>query len=100
MLLKDNFDTRGFSSPNDALEYIKNNKVDVVLCDFLMDEMNGIELLNKIIRNDYLKDHQNNFYFMTAYKNNQIYHKLIKTGCRIVDKDKLSKEEIIEVLSG
>jgi signal transduction histidine kinase len=37
-----------FNSPAEALEYIKNNKIDMVISDFLMPEMNGIEFLKEV----------------------------------------------------
>lgn len=37
-----------FNSPTEALEYIRNNKIDMVISDFLMPEMNGIEFLKEV----------------------------------------------------
>ncbi len=36
-----------FNSPLEALEYLQNNRVDLVLSDFYMPGLNGIELLKK-----------------------------------------------------
>lgn len=36
-----------FNSPLEALEYMQNNRVDLVISDFFMPEMNGIQLLRK-----------------------------------------------------
>ncbi len=36
-----------FNSPLEALEYIKLTKVDLIISDFFMPELNGIELLKK-----------------------------------------------------
>lgn len=36
-----------FNSPVDALNFIKQNEVQIILSDFLMPEMNGIEFLSK-----------------------------------------------------
>ena len=41
--------TTNFSNPLTAIEHIKNNTADIVFVDYLMPEMNGIELI-KIIR--------------------------------------------------
>lgn len=37
-----------FNSPVEALEFIKNNRIDLVISDFFMPEMNGIEFLKEV----------------------------------------------------
>jgi len=37
-----------FNSPVEALEYVKNNEIDLIISDFLMPEMNGIEFLSEV----------------------------------------------------
>ena len=34
-----------FNNPNEALEYLNGNEVDLIISDFIMPEMNGIEFL-------------------------------------------------------
>ncbi|MFA6989343.1 MAG: response regulator [Candidatus Gastranaerophilaceae bacterium] len=46
--LETNYDVKTFNSPGIALEYIKNNPVDMIISDFLMPKMNGIELLSEV----------------------------------------------------
>ena len=36
-----------FNSPKEAIAYIKNNMPDIIISDFLMPEMNGLEFLTK-----------------------------------------------------
>lgn len=36
------------SNPNEALEYLKNNNIDVLLLDFFMPEMNGDEFIKEL----------------------------------------------------
>lgn len=41
-------DAHFFNNPKDALEFIKENTPDLVISDFLMPEMNGLEFLSKV----------------------------------------------------
>ena len=41
-------DAHFFNSPKDALDYLKDNQPDLVISDFLMPEMNGLEFLSEV----------------------------------------------------
>lgn len=46
--LETDFDIRGFSDPTEAASYAASNPVDVVVSDYLMPKLNGIQLLGKV----------------------------------------------------
>ena len=46
--LQTDYDVHEASTPKEALSYVERARVDVVISDFLMPEMNGIELLKEI----------------------------------------------------
>ncbi|MEA3289568.1 MAG: response regulator [Campylobacterota bacterium] len=46
--LEDSYSVKTFSNPITALHDIKNNDYDLVLCDIMMPEMNGLELLKQL----------------------------------------------------
>ena len=41
-------DAHFFNSPKDALVFLESNKPDIVISDFLMPEMNGLEFLSEV----------------------------------------------------
>ena len=41
-------DVQCFNNPNEAIEYLEGNAPDIVVSDFLMPEMNGLEFLTKV----------------------------------------------------
>jgi DNA-binding NtrC family response regulator len=43
--LETDYHVSGFTSPEEAARYLKDNRVDVVVSDYLMPRMNGLQLL-------------------------------------------------------
>ena len=43
-------DARTFTDPEEALEFIAHNEVAVVICDYRMPEMTGLDLRGRIAR--------------------------------------------------
>ena len=48
LTLETDYEVQGFTSPADALSYIENNRVDVVVSDYLMPDMDGISFLARV----------------------------------------------------
>ena len=46
--LETNYEVKSFTSAKEALDYIKKNKVDLVVSDYLMPEMDGITFLSEV----------------------------------------------------
>ena len=64
------FESVFFSSPEKALQYMRENKVDVLLTDIEMPGLTGIELAEKLegmgVRIIFISSHQNYGYFRSA----------------------------------
>jgi response regulator RpfG family c-di-GMP phosphodiesterase len=48
LTLETDYEVVSFTSPRDALEYVKSKKVDLVISDYLMPDMDGIEFLAEV----------------------------------------------------
>ncbi len=48
LALKIGLKVKSYADPLKALEYIKGNSIDIVFADYLMPEMNGIDLIRRI----------------------------------------------------
>lgn len=48
LTLETEYEVVAFTSPKEALEYVKENKVDLVISDYLMPEIDGIQFLAQI----------------------------------------------------
>ena len=46
--LETSYEVSSFTSAREALEYVTNNNVDLVISDYLMPEMDGISFLGKV----------------------------------------------------
>lgn len=45
LFLSDDYDVKSFENPNLALDYLRDHKVDLVLTDYNMKPINGLEIL-------------------------------------------------------
>lgn len=45
LMLETEYQVQGFTSPEEAVRYLDNHPIDVVISDFLMPRMNGLEML-------------------------------------------------------
>jgi DNA-binding NtrC family response regulator len=46
--LETEYDVEGFTKPEEAVDYFKGNAVEVVISDYLMPRMNGMQLLAEV----------------------------------------------------
>ena len=46
--LETDYDIHGFTDPEQAADFVRQNRVDVAVSDYLMPKMNGIQLLGRV----------------------------------------------------
>ncbi len=83
------------SDGKEALELIKNNHFDLIICDIKMPEMNGIELLEHIRENEISSTP---FVFLSGYFEYEYVKKAIRNQCADYILKPVEKEELLNVL--
>jgi DNA-binding NtrC family response regulator len=48
LTLETDYEIKGFTSPAEALDFVRNNRVDVVISDYLMPDIDGITFLSRV----------------------------------------------------
>ena len=81
LLRKGIFEVTTFENPITALESIEKNQYDLILCDIMMPQMDGISLVKKVLA---LKPEQK-FIMMTAFS----------TEDRLIECDNLGVHEYV-----
>ena len=79
----------------EALQYLKENDVDLVISDIKMPEMTGLELL-EAVKKDRVSDAE--FIFLTGYDDFAYTQRAIRNGCLDYILKPVIEEELISVL--
>lgn len=79
----------------DALNYLKQNKVDLIISDIQMPIMNGLELLEQINRE---KISEARFVILTGYDEFSYMQKAIRSNCMDYIMKPVSKEDLLSIL--
>lgn len=85
-----------FVNGKNALEWLRKNKIDMILCDMQMPEINGVELM----RNVHIIDEYLPIIAISGYDDfNYVRGSLINGAANYLLKHELSKEKLISVLN-
>ncbi len=74
----ENLEVYTFLSPVDALEWCKKNSPDIILIDYLMPEMTGLEFIN-VVKNELGHDHTL-IIMITAFDEKEVKHSALELG--------------------
>ena len=77
-ILKNNYETRMFTSGNEAVQYMSENKADIVLLDYEMPNITGYEVL-LFIRSNKLNG-KVPVIFLTAETNERMRTEMLERG--------------------
>lgn len=76
VLESEQFDVVGFCDPREALDYINENKVEVVITDIRMPEIDGTEVIRRLKETDPLIQ----VIIMSAYPSIQLIIQMLEVG--------------------
>ena len=79
----------------EALEYLRNNTVDLIISDIQMPVMNGLELLEKI-NEEKISDAR--FVVLTGYDDFSYTQKAIRSNCHDYILKPVKKEELLSII--
>ena len=94
--LKDYYKVSLISSAKESLMFLDKNKPDAILLDYMMPEMNGLELLNILKNNDELK--RIPVFMLTAISDSDKIQDFMRLAQGYVQKP-VSKRELLSVLN-
>ena len=83
------------SNGREALNYLTNNDVDLVISDIKMPEMTGLELL-KTVKSDKISDAE--FVLLTGYDDFTFTQQAIRNGCLDYILKPVNEEDLIAIL--
>lgn len=84
-----------FSNGADALKYLTDNEVDLVISDIKMPEMTGLELL-EIVKKEKISDAE--FVLLTGYDDFTYTQQAIRNGCLDYILKPVNEEDLVAVL--
>lgn len=94
--LKDSYRVTLISSGEEALEFLKSNKPDAIVMDFMMPGMNGLETVNEIKNREESKSIP--VFFLTAVSESDKIQDLMKVGQGYLQKP-VGRRELLSLLT-
>ncbi|MBT6325289.1 MAG: response regulator [Bdellovibrionales bacterium] len=98
LLKKRGVDADGSSSGKEAIDLIINNNFDRILCDLMLKDITGFEIIEESKKKYTTKEIQNKFIIMTAYSSDNILEQASRYGCYIIKKPFNNINQVINYL--
>ncbi|WP_158536794.1 MULTISPECIES: response regulator [Halobacteriovorax] len=86
LLKRKSAEVESTASGKEAIELIKNNSYDKIICDLMLQDITGFDIIEES-KTKYNEDEiANLFYIITAYSSDQIVQKASLYGCKVIQK--------------
>ena len=70
----------------EAIELIKNNDFDRIICDLMLQDITGFDIIEESKSKYNSDDIKKMFVIITAYSSDQVLSKASEYGCRVLNK--------------
>ncbi len=74
------------SNGKDAIELIKNKEYDRIVCDLMLKDITGFDIIEESKSKYDLKEISNKFVIITAYSSEQVLEKALGYNCILLNK--------------
>lgn len=88
------------ASGKDALVLISNNAYDRIICDLMLQDITGFDVLEESKKHLSSAEIKHKFIIITAYTSAQVLDKAERYGCKIISKPFNQIEKVINIFMG
>ena len=100
LLEKRGADVISESSGKLAIELIKNNQFDRIICDLMLTDITGFDIIEESKQIYTISEISSKFIIMTAYSSTQVLEKATGYGCKVISKPFKDIHQTIDVFLG
>lgn len=87
-------------SGTEGIELIKQNEYDKIICDLMLNDITGFDILESIKTKYTIEDISNKFIIITAYSSESVLEKAKSYNCRVISKPFDNISDVIETFLG
>ena len=97
LLTKKGCDVHGTVAGKEAIKLIKSNNYDRIICDLMLQDISGFDVIEESKNIYSLTEIQEKFIIITAYSSPQVLEKASAYGCIVLNKPFESMIEAIRI---
>jgi CheY-like chemotaxis protein len=85
------------ASGNEAIEYIKENDYDKIICDLMLTDISGFDVIEESKKKLTAEQISTKFVIMTAYSSDQVHEQAQKYKCSFLTKPFENLAQALEI---
>ncbi len=88
----------GTASGSEAIKLIKANNYDKIICDLMLQDLSGFDIIEDSKQKYSLEEISNIFTIITAYSSPQVLEKANNYGCKVLSKPFQDIKSTIDII--